>query len=367
MSHSFFDLGVSALVCDRLARLDISVPTEIQEQCIPAALDGRDVLGQAPTGSGKTLAFALPIVDRLAASKPLRDPRALILAPTRELANQIGRDLRSVAGRDLWVTAVYGGAPYGPQLQAFRRGCDVAVATPGRLEDLLERGALRLDAVEIVVVDEVDRMADMGFAPALGRILNLVPSSVQSLLFSATFDESVERVVRRIQHDPVRVSVASGEAEGSVSHSFERVASQGRVDRVAELVTEHGSTIIFCNTRHVVEAVQTQLARAGVDSVRVHGGRSQKQREAAISRFSGRRVPALVATDVAARGIHVDDVALVLHYDLPKSYTDYLHRSGRTGRAGRDGAVVALVRDRDAALAKRIERDLRRGGDQVAL
>ncbi|MHB8191163.1 MAG: DEAD/DEAH box helicase [Ferrimicrobium sp.] len=361
MTLSFAELGVDESTLKYLANSGITVPTEIQVGCLPAAIEGRDVTGRAPTGSGKTLAFGIPMVMRLSQLERHNRPSGLVLAPTRELALQITEQLTALAQRNLWVNAVYGGTPYGPQLKAFHRGVDIVVATPGRLEDLLERRALTLDGVKIVVVDEIDRMADMGFAPALHRILGDLSPDRQTLFFSATLDASVESVVRRHQHDAIRVEIDTVEEDLNVEHRFVRVQRYDRADAAARLIEEHGSTIIFCNTRNQVERLDMDLTRAGVRAVSVHGGRSQRQRESAIRRFSTQQASALIATDVAARGIHVDNVALVVHYDLPDTFTDYLHRSGRTGRAGNAGVVVSLVGERDAFTANRFERQIAGG------
>ncbi|MFP4074328.1 MAG: DEAD/DEAH box helicase, partial [Actinomycetota bacterium] len=298
----------------------------------------------APTGSGKTLAFGLPLLARVDRAKPKR-PRALVLAPTRELAEQINKDLTPLArAMSRKVAAVYGGVGYGPQLSALRGGVDVLVATPGRLEDLIERGSIDLRQVDLVVVDEADRMADMGFLPAVRRILDQTSRDPQTLLFSATLEGEIGSLSRRYQNDPVPVAAeAKDEAKLDVLHHFWRVERSERVAETARLIEEMGRSIVFTRTRHGADRLVKQLKKAGVAAVSMHGGRSQSQRTRALRDFSRGNSRALVATDVAARGIHVEGVAAVVHYDLAGDHKDYLHRSGRTARAGAAGVVVSLV------------------------
>lgn len=364
MSTDFAHLGLPPSLVATLETRGISRPFPIQRATIPDALAGRDVLGKAPTGSGKTLAFGLPVLARVGRAVSRR-PTGLVLAPTRELAEQIRRELHPLAGTARrTVAAVYGGVGYRGQIADLRRGVDVLVATPGRLEDLLEQQALSLGDVEVVVVDEADRMADMGFLPAVRRLLDLTPSSRQTLLFSATLDGDVAVLTKDYQSDPVRHEVASDEkAVLDVRHHFWRVEHADRVGHAADVIRRVNPAIVFTRTRHGADRLARQLDRLGVAAVSLHGGRSQNQRDRAMKAFSSGRVEALVATDVAARGIHVDDVAAVIHFDVPADHKDYLHRSGRTARAGAGGTVVTLVPGDKRREMGRIRRELGLEGD----
>ncbi|MBM3662775.1 MAG: DEAD/DEAH box helicase [Actinobacteria bacterium] len=341
---TFAELGVSADVAGQLKSHNIIVPTPIQEAAIPGLLSGHDVAAEAPTGSGKTLAFGLPLLQRSGVGEPRR-PAALVLTPTRELATQIADVLAPLAGSDgPSVTAVFGGVAIGPQIKRLRRGVDVVVGCPGRLEDLVERGDLRLDAVEIVVIDEADRMSDVGFMPAIRRLLVMTPRQRQTSLFSATLGGPVAALIEDHQRSPQIVRIASTEESGSgATHLAVAVDPLDRTRLTAELVDAAGPSIVFCRTRHRVDRVARQLDKLGVAAQPIHGGRSQAQRTKALDALHDGRIQALVATDVAARGIHVDDLALVVHYDAPEDEETYVHRSGRTGRAGASGAVVSLV------------------------
>jgi len=341
---TFAALGVADDLCSRLTRDRRTEPFPIQAAAIPAALAGMDVCGRAPTGSGKTLGFGLPIAQRVARAKPGR-PRALVLAPTRELAAQIDTELRPLlAVRKRSAATFYGGVGFGPQLRALRRGVDVAVGCPGRVADLVRRGDLRLDEVDIVVIDEADRMADMGFLPEVRRLLDRVHPRRQTLLFSATLDGVVDVLVRNYQRNPVRCDVAPPERhDDRTIHHFVDTVREKRVQLTADLIVEHGSTVVFCRTKRGADKVAKQLTKLGVSAAPIHGDRSQAQRDRALAAFQKGKAQALVATDIAARGIHVDDVGCVVHYDIPADAKDYLHRSGRTGRAGAAGVVVAFV------------------------
>jgi superfamily II DNA/RNA helicase len=343
-ANTFASLGVPAQLVSALAKRNITEPFPVQEMTIPDALAGRDVAGRAPTGSGKTIAFGLPLITRVEkASK--RRPTSLILAPTRELAEQIKDELEPLArAANRYVFAVYGGVPYGRQRSALSRGVDVLVATPGRLEDLIEQGLIDLSEAAIVVVDEADRMADMGFLPAVRRILDKTSKDRQTLLFSATLDGDVAVLVRDYQTNPVRHEAGAVETEAlDAEHHFWLVQHHDRVEHTAELIVKSGRSIVFTRTRHGADRLSKQLDKMGVTSVALHGGRSQSQRQRALKAFSAGRVQALIATDVAARGIHIDAVETVVHYDPPADHKDYLHRSGRTARAGATGTVVSLV------------------------
>ena len=358
-SSGFAGLGVPADVVTSLSKRGIAAPFPIQALAIPAGLAGRDVCGRAPTGSGKTIAFGIPLAQRVSRARPRR-PRALVLAPTRELAAQIHDELRLLlAPRKRTVASFYGGVGFGAQISALRRGVDVAVACPGRLADLVQRGEVVLDEVEIVVVDEADRMADMGFLPEVKRILDQVRPDRQTMLFSATLDGDVDVLIRRYQQDPERCEVPADEAEiDRTKHHFLPTRREDRVNTTRDLVVEHGSTVVFCRTKRGVDRVANQLVKAGISAAPIHGGRSQSQRDRALASFSRGHVQALVATDVAARGIHVDGVGCVVHFDVAGDHKDYVHRSGRTGRAGAEGVVVSLVTDEDVEKVSQMRRAL---------
>jgi len=360
MSNTFNEFGLPQRLVGALCRLEVTSPFPVQMTAIPPALAGKDIQGSAPTGSGKTLAFGLPLlslVDKAARKRPA----ALVLAPTRELAEQIKRDLDPLARVvERRISAVYGGVGYGPQLTALRNGVDVLVATPGRLEDLIERRSVDLGSVGFVVIDEADRMADMGFLPAVRRILDQTKSKRQTLLFSATLDGEVRILSRDYQKDPVRIDAeARNSREIDILHHFWRVPGSGRAAETARLVNATGRTIVFTRTRHGADRLVKQLSREDVSAVAMHGGRSQSQRTRALKAFSTGRAQALVATDVAARGIHVEDVAAVVHFDVAADHKDYLHRSGRTARAGASGIVVTLVADGQDPAVRKLLRDLR--------
>ncbi len=359
-STTFASLGVPEDLVDVLNKQGIEEPFPIQAATLRDGLAGRDVSGRAPTGSGKTLAFGLVIADKTHKARPKR-PTALVLVPTRELAAQVAAVIDPLARRrNQSVATVYGGTGYGPQRNALNRGVDVLVACPGRLEDLMEQRALVLSDVKICVVDEADRMADMGFLPAVKRILDKCAQDRQTLLFSATLDGDVDVLVRRYQRDPVRHEVATSEEEqGDVGHHFWRAERDDRVKLVAHLIGTHSPAIVFVRTRHGADRLAKQLGQNGIEAAPIHGSRSQPQRDRALAAFQAGRVSALVATDVAARGIHVDDVSCVIHYDPPTTHKDYVHRSGRTGRAGANGTVVSLVGRENMADVRAIQRALK--------
>jgi superfamily II DNA/RNA helicase len=343
VSSSFSALGVPADLVERLARRGVHSPFPVQAATLPDALAGRDVSGRAPTGSGKTIAFGIPLVTRVGRAEPRR-PRGLVLVPTRELAGQVHAELVALAGPSgPSAVAVYGGVGFERQISALRRGVDVVVACPGRLADLLSQRHLSLEDVGFVVIDEADRMADMGFLPEVRRLLDQVRSDRQTLLFSATLDGDVDVLVRRYQRAPVRHELAAEPDAPQSRHVFWRAERHDRVALVAGLVGREWPAIVFCRTRHGADRLTRQLSKAGVAAAAIHGDRSQSQRERALAGLANGSVQALVATDVAARGIHVDDVACVVHFDPPGDDKAYVHRSGRTGRAGAAGLVVSLV------------------------
>jgi superfamily II DNA/RNA helicase len=355
--NRFAALGVPADLCAVLEQAGIVDPTPVQTAVIADALAGRDVGGRAPTGSGKTLAFGVPLVARLTPATRRR-PTALVLVPTRELASQIALALRPLVrrrGHDL--VAVYGGVGYGPQRRALDDGAELVVACPGRLEDLLASRLVALDDVDTIVVDEADRMADMGFLPAVRRILEQTARERQVLLFSATFDRAVSTLSAAVQRDPVMCEIGSaGPDLERARHLFWTLAPTDRAAATAEAIAAIGSTIVFCRTRHGADRLVKQLQRLGTTAAAIHGGRSQSQRDHALHAFARRHVSSLVATDVAARGVHLDGVAGVVHFDPPHDATAYIHRSGRTARAGASGVVLSLVDPKTAGAARRLQR-----------
>jgi superfamily II DNA/RNA helicase len=360
VSPSFADLGVPAPLCARLDELGIAEPFPVQAATLPDALAGRDVCGKAPTGSGKTIAFGLPLLARVEKAAPRR-PKALVLVPTRELASQVQDQLEALCwGTKTRVLAIYGGAGMGTQMSALARGVEVVVATPGRLKDLLDRGSLRLDDVNIVVIDEADRMADMGFLPEVRRLLDKTNATRQTLLFSATLDGDVDVLVRGYQTNPAHHEAVSLEQKGEVTHRFWAVSHADRIQVATAVVERSWPAIVFSRTRHGAERLSKQLKKAGVRAEAIHGDRSQSQRERALGAFGRGDVHVLVATDVAARGIHVDGVACVLQFDPPATDKDYVHRSGRTGRAGEAGTVITFVPREKEKDVRKMQRELRR-------
>ena len=342
--------GVPASLTQVLSGLGIHEPTPIQAATLTDAIAGRDVLGRGRTGSGKTYAFLLPLVTRLAAARTQRrsrHPRALILAPTRELANQIDAALQPLAAATgLRSRTVFGGVGQGPQVRALQTGVDVVVACPGRLEDLIAQGACSLDQVEITVVDEADHMADLGFLPAVTRLLGQTPRSGQRLLFSATLDKGIDGLVKRFLRDPAVHHADSPQARvPDMTHHLLHVRPTVRTDVLVDLAAAAGRTLIFTRTKSRAKALTRQLNQRGVPAVELHGNLSQNARTRSMDAFHAGRVQTLVATDIAARGIHVDDVELVVHADPPAEAKAYVHRSGRTARAGKRGTVVTLMTD----------------------
>jgi len=359
MPRTFAELGLPNAIVAELERNDITEPFPIQEATIADALTGADIAGRAPTGSGKTLAFGLPMLVRVAVAQPRR-PRALILSPTRELAAQIRKDLAPYGkATKRQVFAIYGGVRYQAQKDSLNRGVDILVATPGRLEDLIEQGSLSLADVDIVAVDEADRMADMGFLPSVRRILDQTSDDRQTLLFSATLDGDVAVLIKKYQRSPRRHEAGTIDPDTiEAQHHFWDVDHHDKVDHAAAVIHSQGSTIVFTRTRHGADRLAKQLGKKGVDAVAMHGGRTQGQRQKALAAFAAGNADALIATDVAARGIHIDAVASVLHYDPPNGHKDYVHRSGRTARAGASGNVVSLVTKGERRAIGRMQRQL---------
>jgi superfamily II DNA/RNA helicase len=362
---SFADLGMSKAVVRALAERDITQPFPVQQLVIRDALAGHDLLVQSPTGSGKTLAFGIPLVERLGAGA--KGPTALVLAPTRELAGQIVDELESIArSRQLRVAAVYGGVGFGPQIKAAQRA-DILVATPGRLEDLIARGAVSLRGVRILVLDEADRMLDMGFKPAVSRIVGQTPSQRQTLFFSATLEGATGKLAATYTRDARRhVQAAPKRSKAEIEHRFVYVESQSaKIEQLIEQLREEerGRTLVFVRTKRGADRLVKRLRSRKIEAVAMHGDKSQGQRERALARFERGEVDTLVATDVAARGIDVADVTHVINFDAPGDRDAYVHRVGRTGRAGRTGAGVSFVLADQSAEMRVIAHDLGLGNE----
>jgi len=359
MTVSFEQLGVGADLAGSLEAVGIRRPFPVQALTIPDALSGRDVCGKAKTGSGKTLAFGLPLLSRVPKAAP-RAPTGLVLVPTRELAVQVEGVLTSLAPAvSRTVAAVYGGVPIERQIEALGTGADVVVATPGRLIDLFERREVVLDAVAVLVLDEADRMADMGFTPQVEWLLRRVSPTRQTMLFSATLDGDVDHLVRHYLTDPVRHEVASERPTvEQMEHRFLAVHQMDKV-RVAAAIARGGEkTLVFVRTKHMADRLARDLATEGVRAAAIHGDLRQSLREASLARFASGKLPVLVATDVAARGLDIEAVDTVIHYDPPEDHKAYLHRSGRTARAGDAGLVVTLVLWNQLLEVERVQRRL---------
>ncbi len=348
-SKTFADLGVPAPIAAALSAQGIESPFPIQIDSLPDTLAGKDVLGRGKTGSGKTLAFSIPIVARLSSAAKARGlegkPRALVLAPTRELATQITNTIQPLAeAMNLRVTTIFGGVSQARQVKALREGVEIIVATPGRLEDLMGQGLLKLDAIEITVLDEADHMADLGFLPGVTRILSATPRGGQRLLFSATLDNGVQKLVDKFLQNQVMHAV--DEANSPVSqmthHVFEAFDAEAKKRLVFALASGSDRRILFMRTKHHAKKLAKSLTQAGIPAVDLHGNLSQAARDRNLEAFSAGKAKVLVATDVAARGVHVDGVGLVIHVDPPAEHKAYLHRSGRTARAGASGDVVTI-------------------------
>jgi len=356
---SFESLGLEPRLLAGVEALGYTTPSPIQREAIPQVLAGRDVVGVAQTGTGKTAAFVLPLLQRTPTRQGIK---ALVVTPTRELALQINEVLRVASRRTHHKTAVvFGGVGMQPQIDKLRRGVDVLVACPGRLLDLHGRGIVDLSKVETLVLDEADRMLDMGFWPDVRRILNLLPASRQNLLFSATMDPAVVKIVDSILTDPVRVEVSPPTRPVErVTQSLYPVARAQKTDLLVGLLREggHSRTLVFTRTKHRADRLARQLSRAGVNSSAIHGGRSQSQRQTALEGFKRGRHDVLVATDVASRGIDVDEISHVVNYDMPNTAEDYVHRIGRTARAGADGTAISFLDETEHDVLKEIEKTI---------
>ncbi|TDD55070.1 DEAD/DEAH box helicase [Kribbella antibiotica] len=347
---TFAALGVPDALADALAATGVTKPFPIQAATLPDSLAGKDVLGRGRTGSGKTYAFVLPLLARLylrGNKRQPKSPRALILAPTRELATQIQASIQPLADvLELRTMTIFGGVGHGPQTTGLRKGVDIVVACPGRLEDHLKMGNVKLDAVEITVLDEADHMADLGFLPAVRRILEATPAKAQRLLFSATLDAGVDVLVKRFMTNPITHSVDSAQSPVSkMTHHVLHVKADSRVPVLVDLTAAPGRTLVFTRTKYGAKSLTKKLIASGVPAVELHGNLSQGARTRNLEAFSDGTAKTLVATDIAARGIHVDDITLVIHADPPVEHKAYLHRSGRTARAGAEGTVITLMTD----------------------
>jgi ATP-dependent RNA helicase RhlE len=353
----FRTLGVSEAVSELLAARGIAAPFQIQALVIPEALRGGDVLAKSPTGSGKTLAFAVPIVQRLNPSD--RRPAALVLVPTRELCVQVTEEFALIAGDTVKVASVYGGVPLKAQA-AEAKEAHVIVATPGRLQDLVDRGMLALDAVQVLVLDEADRMLDMGFKPQVDRLVRRLREDRQTMFFSATLDGEVGELARRYTHYPARFEgeLPADRRSGEVDHRFVPVTADTKVSTLVELLREdeRGLALVFVRTKAGADRLVEKLRRNDVDAIAIHGDKDQAQREQALSRFDSGKVRTLVATDVAARGLDVDDITHVINFDPPEEASSYTHRVGRTGRAGKGGIGITLVLPEQQADVSRVAR-----------
>ena len=357
MSKSFRELGVSRPVVDALEARNIESPFRIQELALPDALAGLDVLARSPTGSGKTLAFALPIVERTAADD--RRPAALVLVPTRELAAQVTAEIEPLAqAKGLNVAAAYGGLPLNAQAKRAKRA-HILVATPGRLEDLSQRRLVDLGGVRILVLDEADRMLDMGFKPQVDKLVRRLPRNRQTMFFSATLDGEVGKLARAYTNSPSRIEGhALPEHPGEIEHRFVAVTTDTKVETLVEHLRGSYSTLVFVRTKRGAERLVTKLARHGVKASAMHGDMSQNARQRALRQFESGKVGVLVATDVAARGLDLDDITHVINFDPPEEDKGYVHRTGRTGRAGRSGTAITLVLPEQQADTSRVARRL---------
>jgi ATP-dependent RNA helicase RhlE len=365
---TFETLGLSPALLRALADNGYTTPTPIQAEAIPLVLSGQDVLGGAQTGTGKTAAFGLPLLHRLSEGKPAastgpRKPRALILVPTRELAVQVGDSIKAY-GRHLRlnVTTLYGGAGMQPQIDAFRRGVDILVACPGRLLDHLERGTAKLDAVELLVLDEADRMLDMGFLPAIKRVLARVPATRQTLLFSATFESNIKQLALEFMKSPQQVQVAAQNTIAeTIVHRAHPVDGARKRDLLIDILAKRHTeqVLVFGKTKHGCNRLAEQLVAAGLSAVAIHGNKSQAARQRALNEFKSGKARVLVATDVAARGLDIPNLPLVINHDLPMVAEDYVHRIGRTGRNGATGEALSLVSPDEGGLLRQIQRMLK--------
>lgn len=358
---TFSELRLSSALQQKLAAANFTTLTPIQEGAIPPALEGKDVIGTAQTGTGKTLAFLIPLIEMLQ-REPSHQANALVLLPTRELAMQVHEQYEQLRSRSLPKAAlVIGGVSENTQIQSLRGGCGLIIATPGRLQDFIDRRLADLRHIELLVLDEADRMLDMGFLPAIRRILAILPTRRQTLCFSATMEQSVAHLVHEYMRDPVRVALGSVlKPAESVQLTAYEVRPAEKMDALRQLLyAESGQTLVFARTKRGAERIAKSLARDGFNAAMIHGDRSQAQRNKALSGFQEGQFQVLVATDIASRGLHVDDVAHVINYDVPKMAEDFIHRVGRTGRAGSQGRATTLVAGAEVLELRQIERTLK--------
>ena len=371
---TFESLGLAPALLRALTENNYLVPTPIQAEAIPLALAGKDVLGGAQTGTGKTAAFGLPLLTRLAKEPPPtgpRKPRALILVPTRELAVQVAESLKSY-GRHLRlnVTTIYGGAGMQPQIEQLRRGVDILVATPGRLIDHMERGTAKLDAVEILVLDEADRMLDMGFLPAIKRVIGRLPATRQTMLFSATFEAQIKALALEFMRNPRQVQIAAQNTIAeTIAHRAHPVDASRKRDLLTQILTTRYTeqVLVFGKTKHGCNRLAEQLEASGLKAVAIHGNKSQAQRTKALIQFKTGKARVLVATDVAARGLDIPNLPLVINYDLPMVAEDYIHRIGRTGRNGASGEALSLVAPEEGGLLRQVQNMLKTSVELVVV
>ena len=370
----FSQLGLSPIACASLARLGYATPTPIQTEAIPLVLSGVDLLARAQTGTGKTAAFGLPMIERLLGREPganRRMPAALVLVPTRELAVQVHQALSTyAASTPLRLAAIFGGVAMGGQIQALRRGVDIVVATPGRLLDHLQRRTLDLAGINMLTLDEADRMLDMGFLPALRRVAAALPRRRQTLLFSATLSDAIVGLSAEFTRHPVRVDVSARQVvAATVTHQVHDVAAERKRDVLTHILTQHGAgqALVFCRTKRGANRVGEELGLRGVRAGVIHGNKSQGARTRVLEDFKAGRVRVLVATDIAARGLDIAHLPLVVNFDLPLVAEDYVHRIGRTGRAGQHGRAVSLVSGSEIALLREIQRVVAAPLERVAL
>ncbi len=355
---NFDQFNLDARLQAGVQRSGYTAPTPIQTKAIPAALDGRDLIATAQTGTGKTAAFVLPILNKLL-NGPRRRARALIVTPTRELADQIHETVRQFAGgTGLRSATIYGGVGAAPQVRALRDGTEILVACPGRLLDHIGQGNARLDAIEILVLDEADRMLDMGFLPDVKRILQHIPSNRQTMLFSATFPKEVEELASRTLRHPTRIAIGLSKPAYTVAHSLYPTPQHLKAPLLLELLKsiETGSVLVFTRTKHRAEKLSKQIARAGWKATSLHSDRSQGQRQNALAGFRSGQYQVMVATDIAARGLDVEGISHVINFDMPATTDDYIHRIGRTGRAERNGDAFTLVTPEDQAMIRALEK-----------
>ena len=363
---TFESLGLAPALLRALAEQNYNTPTPIQLQAIPLAMAGHDLLGGAQTGTGKTAAFGLPLLNHLSKLTGVngpRKPRALVLVPTRELAVQVNESLRGYGKHlRLNICSIYGGAGMGPQVDMLRRGVDVLVATPGRLIDHLERGTAKLDAIEVLVLDEADRMLDMGFLPAIKRVLARLPAQRQTMLFSATFEAEIKKLALEFMTNPQQVQVAANNTiADTIAHKAHPVDGGRKRDLLIQILTQRHTdqVLVFGRTKHGCNRLAEQLEDAGLKAVAIHGNKSQAQRQKALRDFKANKARVLVATDVAARGLDIPDLPLVINFDLPMVAEDYVHRIGRTGRNGATGEAISLVSPDEGGLLRQIQRILK--------